>query len=143
MGLRAQSYTSLMAELHQDISRISSFSRCPIKAALMGNFHGGIPPLRYWYTNPNEKSNKHKYVLSSELTYQSLNRALPSRKCSIKAPAKCITSVYVLTEICLQWRKRLGPISKACYLKIWNVVCKKMKIYDMIPTFFMFCLYNL
>ena len=44
------------------------------------------------------------------LNYQSLNRALPSRKCSIKAPAKCETSVYVLTEICLQWSKRLGAL---------------------------------
>ena len=33
---------------------------------------------------------------------QSLNRALPSWKCSIKAPAKYKTSIYVWTEICLQ-----------------------------------------
>ena len=49
--------------------------------------------------------------LVSELTNQSLNGALPSRKCSIKAPAKCKTSVCVLIEICLQWSKWLGPLS--------------------------------
>ena len=38
-----------------------------------------------------------------------LNGALPSRKCSIKAPAKFKTSVYVLTDIYLQWSKRLCP----------------------------------
>ena len=42
-------------------------------------------------------------IFSSGLSYQSLNSELPSRKCSDKAPAKCKTSAYVLTEICLQW----------------------------------------
>ena len=28
----------------------------------------------------------------------------------ILVPAKCKTSVYVLTEICLQWSKWLGPL---------------------------------
>ena len=37
--------------------------------------------------------------LISKLTYQSLNGALPSRKCSIKAPAKCKTSIFVLMKI--------------------------------------------
>ena len=41
---------------------------------------------------------------------QSLNGALPSRKCSVKAPANFKTSVYVLMEICLQWSKWLVPI---------------------------------
>ena len=50
-------------------------------------------------------------IFSSELTYQNINGALPSSKCSIKAPAKCKTSVYVLLEICLQWSKPLGPWS--------------------------------
>ena len=77
--LRDQSFTSLMADLHQDKNRISSFSRCQIQ------------------------------IFSSDLTYQSFNRALPLRKCFIKAPAICKTSVYVLTEICLQWSKWLGP----------------------------------
>ena len=45
----------------------------------------------------------------AELTYQSLNRALPTWKCSIKAPAKCKTFLYVFMEICLQWSKWLGP----------------------------------
>ena len=39
----------------------------------MEHFFEGIAPLRHWYINPNEKSNKYK---SSELTYQSLKRAL-------------------------------------------------------------------
>ena len=30
-------------------------------------------------------------------------------KYSIKAPAKWKNSIYVLTEICIQWSKRLGP----------------------------------
>ena len=58
----------------------------------MEHLFEGIAQLRHWYINPNEKF---------ELTYLSLNGALPSRKCSSKAPAKCKTSVYVLTEICL------------------------------------------
>ena len=40
---------------------------------------------------------------------QCINEAIPSRKCSITTPAKCKTSVYVLTEICLQWSKRSCP----------------------------------
>ena len=48
-------------------------------------------------------------ILTNELTYQSLNRALPSRKCSIKTSAKCKTSVFVLLEIWLQWSEWLGP----------------------------------
>ena len=57
----------------------------------MEHFLEGITPLRHWYINPNEKSNIQFF--SSELTYQSLNGALPSRKCCIKAPAKCKTPV--------------------------------------------------
>ena len=52
--LRAQSFTSLMADLHKYINRVSSFSRC---------LKGIFPPLRHWYINPNEKSNKHKSFL--------------------------------------------------------------------------------
>ena len=37
-------------------------------------------------------------------------RALPSRKCSIKALAKCKSSVYVLTDIFLYWSEWLVPI---------------------------------
>ena len=40
---------------------------------------------------------------------QILNRGLPPRKNSIKAPAKFKTCVYVLAEICLQWSKWLCP----------------------------------
>ena len=58
------------------------------------------------------------------LTYQSLNRALPSRKCSIKTPAKCKTSVYVLTEICLQWSKWLVPkLHPLCLILLPNMSC--------------------
>ena len=52
----------------------------------MEHFLERIALLRYWYINPNEKSNKYKSTYSSELTYQSFNGALPSRKCSIKEP---------------------------------------------------------
>ena len=40
--------------------------------------------------------------LNGTFPYQSLNGALPSRKCCIKASTKCKISVYVLTAICLQ-----------------------------------------
>ena len=42
--------------------------------------------------------------------YQLLKGAIPSRKCSIKAPAKWRNSVYALTEICHQRSKCLGHI---------------------------------
>ena len=41
--------------------------------------------------------------------YQWINGAIPSRKCSIKAPAKWKNSVYVLTEICHNRSKWFGP----------------------------------
>ena len=40
-------------------------------------FLEGITPLKHWYINPNEKTNKYLQILSSKLTYQSLNGALP------------------------------------------------------------------
>ena len=49
-------------------------------------------------------------LFSFGLIYQCLNRAIPSRKCSIKAPAKWRNSVYVLTEICHQRSRWLGPL---------------------------------
>ena len=55
-------------------------------------------------------------LFCSELSHQSLNGALPLWKCSIKAPAKWKTSVYVLREICLQWSKWLGPYTYICTL---------------------------
>ena len=48
-----------------------------------------IAPLRNWSTKPN-------IVFYLKLTYQNLNRALPSRNCYIKAPDKC--RIYVLTD---------------------------------------------
>ena len=58
---RAKSFsTSLMADLHQDLNRVSSFSRCS-----NGILLEGITPLRNWYINPNEKSNKYKSSLPS------------------------------------------------------------------------------
>ena len=34
----------------------------------MEHFLEGIAPLRHWYINPNEKSNKYKYSLLIQLT---------------------------------------------------------------------------
>ena len=51
--------------------------------------------------------------------YQCLNRAIPSRKGSIKAPTKWRHSVYVLTEICYQRSKWLGPR----YFFMWFQIC--------------------
>ena len=59
-------------------------------------------------------------MFSSQLTYQSLNGALPSRKCSIKAPDKYKTSAHVLTEICLpskRWVNDLALILGLHWLK--------------------------
>ena len=64
----------------------------------MEHFLEGIAPLRHWYINPNENRNKYKSSLPS-LTYQSLNGALPLKKCSNKASAKCKPSVYVFNEV--------------------------------------------
>ena len=46
--LGAQSFTCLIADLHQDINNY-----------LMEHFVEGIALLRHWYINPNEKSNKY------------------------------------------------------------------------------------
>ena len=56
-------------------------------------------------------------IFSSELTYQSLNGALPSRESSIKAAAKWRNSVYVLMEIFHQRSKWLGPMSNLSFFK--------------------------
>ena len=55
---RSQSFTSLMADLRQDIRGVFSFSRC-----LNEHFLEGIALLRHWYINPNEKSNKYQFSL--------------------------------------------------------------------------------
>ena len=74
-----------------------------LEGALMEHFFEGITPLRqlvHWpITN----------ILFWVNLPISLNGALPSRKCSFKAPAKCKIFINVLLEICLQWIKRLGP----------------------------------
>ena len=80
-----------MADLHQDTNILH------LAGAIMEYFLEGIVLLRHWYINPNEKSKKYNSSLLSQLS-----KAFPSRKWSIKAPAKCKTSSYVLTEICLQ-----------------------------------------
>ena len=47
---------------------------------------------------------------------------LPSSKFSIKSPAKCKTSIYVLIEICLQWSKWLGPLARISKVeKTWCI----------------------
>ena len=75
----------------------------------MEHFLEGIAPLRHLYINPNEKSNKYKSSplssLTKALTEHFLQGNVPS---SIKAPAKCKTSIYVLTEICHQRSKYWG-----------------------------------
>ena len=82
----------------QDINRVFfSFRWC-----LNGiHFLEGITLLRQ-HIYPNEKRKRSKY------TYQSLNSALPSRKGSIKAPTKCKTFVYLLTETYHQWSKLIA-----------------------------------
>ena len=57
-------------------------SFCILTGALINQILEGIAPLRHWYVNPNEKSNKYNFFFTYPI-YQSLNKALPSRKCSI------------------------------------------------------------
>ena len=63
---------------------------------------------------------------------QCLNGAIPSRKCSIKAPANWRNSVYVLMEICHQRSKWLGPNSsppnKLTMLRnnLWKYITKPL-----------------
>ena len=77
MSIRAQLFTFLKADLHQDINGDFAFSRC-----LNGTF-----PWR-------KLTQKRRFVLVTLLMwvnvpiYYSLNAAIPSRKCSIIAPAK-------------------------------------------------------
>ena len=54
---------SFMADLSQDISGGFTFSRC-----LYGTLPWRNAPLRHWYINPNEKSNKYKSYLLNKLT---------------------------------------------------------------------------
>ena len=55
--LRAKSFTSIMAYLHQDINIISSFT----SRYLIEHFLEGIALLRQWYIIPNEKSSNYKF----------------------------------------------------------------------------------
>ena len=59
-------------------------------------------------------------VFSSELTYQVLKIFFSPRKCSIEAPARCKTSVYVLIEICHQWAKRFITLFGKYQKNSWN-----------------------
>ena len=118
--LRAQSFTSLMVYLHQDLNRVSSSSRCLIEQILEG-----IVPLKDWYILPKWEYQQVKFF-SSELTQQSLNRECLSSKCSTKAPATQRNSVFVLTLIWHQRRK-------------WSIIkifCSKISASARIPTWF-------
>ena len=70
-----------MADLHQDINRVSTCSRslviklCYEGNALLREYLGLLTQMR-------KASNKTTYLFTSELTYQNLNLAIPLRKCS-------------------------------------------------------------
>ena len=67
--------------------------------------------------------------------YQCLNGAIPWRKCSIKVLAKWINYVYVLTEICHQRGKWLGPWLTDAYiwpLRYWIIVCIFSAVFSML-----------
>ena len=72
--------TSLMADLCQDIRK-----RVPI----IEHFLEGIILLRYWYIDPNEKTEEQQILtFFFEFPYHILNWVLSSRKIFIKAPVK-------------------------------------------------------
>ena len=56
----SQSFTSLIADLRQDINKFIHLA-----GTFMEHYLEGIAPLRHWYINPNEKSNKYKSPLWS------------------------------------------------------------------------------
>ena len=62
LSLRVQSFTSLEADLHQVKTKAEVLH---LAGALVEHFLEGITPLRHWYINPNEKSNKYKSSLLS------------------------------------------------------------------------------
>ena len=78
-----------------------------LAGAFMEYFLEGRALLRLWQVNSEEEI-FYLVLFPFRLMYQCLNGAIPSRKCSIKAPAKWRNSVYVLTEICHQRIKWLG-----------------------------------
>ena len=69
----------------------------------MEHFLEGRAPLRLKaYVSELRREYLYLLLFSFGLMYQYLKGAIPSRKCSIKTPAKGRNSVYVLTEICHQ-----------------------------------------
>ena len=68
---------------------------------------------------------------------QKPNRALSSRKCSIKASAKCKTSVYVLIDICLKWSIWLGPsYNLGCILvESWECTSCNIHFFEKFPQY--------
>ena len=71
-----KSFTSLIADLCQNINSISSIIRC-----LNGTF-----PWRKWSVKLKlRREDLYLLLFSFGLMYQCLNRAIPLRKCSIKA----------------------------------------------------------
>ena len=96
----AQSFTSLKADHCQDINRGLAFNRCLNGTFLCRKWSGKA--LVSWL----RREDLYLLLCSFGLMHQCL---IPSSTCSIKAPAKWRNSVYVLTGICLQWSKWLGP----------------------------------
>ena len=95
-----------MADIFQDINRVSSFREC-----LKGTFswrNCSVKTLLHYVTQLRRVTNTN--LLFWVNLPNAFNGAVPSRKCSIKAPAKWRNSVYVLTEICHQRSKWLRPI---------------------------------
>ena len=80
---------------------------------LMEHLLEGRSPLRLWQVNSEEKICICYCTLLIWVYVQCLNRAIPSRKCPIKAPAKLRNSVHVLIEICHQRSKWLGPYGQS------------------------------
>ena len=89
----------------QDINGSFAFSRC-----LNGMFPWRKHSIKALVSSL-RRQDLYLLLFSFGVIYQCLNGApLPSR-IFIKVSAKCKTSIYVLTEICLQWSKWLGPRS--------------------------------
>ena len=70
----------------------------------MEQFLEGIAPLRDWYFNPNEKSNKYKSsLLSLSKWFFSISRLIV-RKSQLEAPLKSEENIWVLGLICISIR---------------------------------------
>ena len=94
-----------MTDLRQDIMGCFVFSRCLNETFPWRKC--SIKALVSWH----RREDLYLLLFSFGLMYQCLYGAIPSWKFSIKAPAKWRNSVYVLTEICHQRSKWLGPWS--------------------------------